>query len=192
MRTFILSILLTPALILSFSGITKGSETNMENQKSGKLDILISYERQSGPGSNQYAIWIENLEGELIKTIFVTSFTAQGGYVKRPACTPVWVEKAKPAELSNQQIDAFSGATPQSGNHIYTWDLTDNEGKSVKPGKYRFIIEVNIISKSMVVFKGIVDTEGEKSEIKTEPEYNTDETKNKGIITSVNAIYYPN
>ena len=67
-------------------------------KKATKLEVSFNYQRQNGPGSNQYAVWIENEKGEVVKTLFVTSFTTKGrvrgneqpmrGYVKRPACVP--------------------------------------------------------------------------------------------------------
>ncbi|MDR2037847.1 MAG: DUF2271 domain-containing protein [Bacteroidales bacterium] len=56
-----------------------------ENNGNGVLEITVSYVRQSGHGSNQYAVWIEDSVGKLVKTLYVTQFTAKGGYVRRPA-----------------------------------------------------------------------------------------------------------
>ena len=41
------------------------------------LEVSFDYQRQSGPGSNQYAVWIENEKGEVVKTLFVTSFSTK-------------------------------------------------------------------------------------------------------------------
>lgn len=35
----------------------------------GRLDITVSYEKQSGWSSNQYAVWIEDSDGNFVKTI---------------------------------------------------------------------------------------------------------------------------
>ena len=66
---------------------------------------------------------IENEKGEVVKTLFVTSFTTKGrvrgneqpmrGYVKRPNCVPTWVKTVKAESLSDQQLDGVTGATPQ-------------------------------------------------------------------------------
>ena len=68
------------------------------NAKVNKLEVSFDYERQAGPGSNQYAVWVEDVNGRVIKTLFVTSFTTKGrargneplvrGYKKRPLCVP--------------------------------------------------------------------------------------------------------
>ena len=44
----------------------------------GKVEITFDYVKKQGPGSNQYAVWIENEKNEVVKTLFVTSFTTKG------------------------------------------------------------------------------------------------------------------
>lgn len=88
-------------------------------QTAKSIELSFDYVKQSGPGSNQYAVWIENSKGEVVRTLFVTSFTTKGrargneelvrGYKKRPDCVPTWVKNAKADNLSDKQIDAFTG-----------------------------------------------------------------------------------
>ena len=73
--------------------------------KAQTLEVSFDYQRQAGPGSNQYAVWIENEKGDVVKTLFVTSYTTKGrarggeqpkrGYIVRPACVPTWVKTVK-------------------------------------------------------------------------------------------------
>ncbi len=160
-------------------------------QTDRELAVTVSYERQDGRGSNQYAVWIEDAAGKLVKTLYVTRYTAQGGYVSRPGCTPRWVEKADAKSLSQQQVDAFSGATPKSGSHTYTWDLTDEEGKKVAPGTYTFLVQgTYFFPDHQVLFKGSVDlSTPEEVRIQTTPEFSSDEVQNKGMIKEVTATY---
>ena len=70
----IISVILA-AMLLSVIAVAQSS------QKAGKanaLEVSFNYQRQAGPGSNQYAVWIENEKGEFVKTLFVTSYTAKG------------------------------------------------------------------------------------------------------------------
>lgn len=176
--------------LLSFIGFLLF--TAFSSHAAGKLEITVSYERQPGHGSNQYAIWIEDGNGGLVKTLFVTEFTAKGGYVKRPACVPVWVEKANPTAMTEKQIDAFSGATPKSGDHTYTWDLTDESGKTVKPGDYTFVVEATLTGGgSKVVFTDKVNIQGEQADFSPSPKFTSDDEKNKGMIKSVTARFVP-
>lgn len=153
------------------------------------LNINVDYEKQEGPGSNQWAIWIEDPQGYLVKTIFVTAFTADGGYIPRPACTPVWVSKADPSSLSGASIDAFSGATPASGLLTYKWDLTDNDGTPVDNGEYAFVVESTLFGDSEAIFKAPFTVGNKEMKISTKPVYSSDEEKNKEMIKSVNAEY---
>jgi Predicted periplasmic protein len=159
--------------------------------ENGRIEITVSYERQAGPGSNQYAIWFENAQGQLVKTLFVTNYTAQGGYEIRPDCTPMWVGKANPASLSKEEVDAFSGATPQTGDHIYTWDLTDDKGNPVTAGEYTFYFEATLLGKSKVIYKDVISVRGKEVSINPKPEFSSEETQNKGMIKSVKATYLP-
>ncbi|MBO6029420.1 MAG: hypothetical protein J6P75_09500, partial [Bacteroidales bacterium] len=68
----------------------------------GSLELSFQYNKQPGPGYNQYAVWIENVDGQVVKTLYVTEFTAKGrsrdgskparGYTYRTSCTPTWVQ----------------------------------------------------------------------------------------------------
>ena len=149
------------------------------------MRISVDYEKQPGHGSNQYAIWVEDAEGTLVKTLFVTSFTADGGYVPRPACTPIWVNKANPANLSVEEVDAISGATPQSGLQTYTWDLTDNNDTPVSNGTYIVIVEGTLYGDSEVIFKTPVTIGGKEKSFNTEMSFTSEDEKNKGMIKSV-------
>lgn len=180
------------ALLLFVWFILSEPASATEPAQKGKAEITVSYERQEGRGSNQYAVWIEDSGGNLVKTLYVTRFTAQGGYVPRPACTPKWVEKANPASLSQPQIDAFSGATPSTGDQTYIWDLTDSKGEKVKKGKYTFYVQGTLSGEQQVLFKGVFETGKKKAVIETTPEFSHENTNNKGMIKAVKAVYFPN
>ncbi|MCD8172599.1 MAG: DUF2271 domain-containing protein [Alistipes sp.] len=157
----------------------------------GELVISVAYERQDGPGSNQYAVYIENSSGEIVRTLYVTKFTADGGYVRRPACTPLWVNKSGVAAMTAGQIDAFSGSTPQSGLEQYTWDLRDDEGSRVAAGTYYFVVEGTYWGENQVLFRSAVTVGGGAVRIPASAEFNSDESKNRGMITEVYAEYWP-
>ncbi|MCC8096558.1 MAG: DUF2271 domain-containing protein [Tannerellaceae bacterium] len=161
------------------------------SQNNRKLEVTVAYERQDGRGSNQYAVWIEDNAGKLVKTLYVTRFTAEGGYVSRPGCTPQWAEKADAKNLSKEQVDAITGATPQTGNHTYTWDLTDTNGNKVADGEYTFLVQGTYnYPDHQVLFKGNVHlATPEEVRIETTPEFSSDEAENKGMIKEVTAKY---
>ena len=162
------------------------------------LEVSFNYQRQQGPGSNQYAVWIENEKGEVVKTLFVTSFTTKGrargneplvrGYVKRPACVPTWVKAAKANDLSDQQLDAVTGATPkESGTQTFTWDFTDQQGKAVKKGTYKVMVEATLFNASTITYSGTFSTQDKAGNITLTSQLTEPDEKHKDMVTEVKA-----
>ena len=52
-----------------------------------KQEVVFSFDfnKRFKLATNQFAVWIENDKGELVKTLFVTAFTAGKGWEKRRA-----------------------------------------------------------------------------------------------------------
>ena len=122
------------------------------------VEVDFEYNAMSGFASNQFALWVENESGDVVKTIFVTDFTgAKRGYKKREQSLNNWVAAAKPAQMSDSDLDAISYATPKSGAQHFTWDLTDSQGKIVPAGKYFIKLEGTLFQGSNVVYTGAVD-----------------------------------
>ena len=96
-------IALFAAILLAVPAIIQSKQEKAAKIKT--LEVSFNYQRQPGPGSNQYAVWIENDKGDVVRTLFITSYTTKGrtrpgeepmrGYVKRPNCVPTWVKQAK-------------------------------------------------------------------------------------------------
>ena len=161
-------LLAIPAMVQSKKG---------EAAKAKALEISFDYQRQAGPGSNQYAVWIENEKGDVVKTLFVTSYTTKGrarggeqpkrGYIVRPACVPTWVKTVKADEKTDQQLDAVTGATPQAGGtQTFTWDFTDEQGKTVPQGNYKVIVEATLFFDSDIIYSGTFSTKDKAGDIK--------------------------
>ena len=104
-------------------------------------EISFTFTRQSGAASNQYAIWIEDAQGQYVKTIFATRWTANGGYKNRPTSIPLWVKQSKLSTIPKTQVDAVSGATPPTSSVTYKWDGTDYNGAAAAAGDYVLILE---------------------------------------------------
>ncbi|MBR5716840.1 MAG: DUF2271 domain-containing protein [Bacteroidales bacterium] len=169
-------------------------------QKATSVEITFNYERQDGPGSNQYAIWVENAQGEVVRTLFVTSYTTKGrargdeelvrGYIKRPNCVPTWVKTVKANDLSDEELDVFTGATPQNnGIQTFTWDLKDQKGAVVPKGTYTIYVEGTLFFESIVMYQAKFSTDDEinKSLIFTETLTKEDEN-HKSMISNVTGI----
>ena len=161
--------------------------------------VSFDYERQSGSASNQFAVWIEDLDGSLVKTLYATRYTANGGYKNRPDSIPVWVEKSGLADMSEEAVDAVTGATPRAGGLEYVWDLTDAEGQTVPEGEYRYVVEGTLRWKNQVVFSGAITVGVEANLSEAEAEYTfegggsqqalTEASEEINMISAVKAEY---
>jgi hypothetical protein len=172
----------------------------MAQAKKGKtLEVSFNYLKQAGPGSNQYAVWIENEKGEVVKTLFVTSFTTKGrvrgneqpmrGYLKRPNCVPTWVKTVKAESLSDQQLDAVTGATPKAnGKQTFSWDFTDQQGKKVKDGKFYVKVEATLYQASSIVYTGSFSSKDKAGNVALTSKLTEPAESHQGMITDVKAV----
>ncbi len=195
MKKILTAIIVTVLLAIPAVALNMGDKT----AKPSSLEVSFNYQRQAGPGSNQYAVWIENEKGEVVKTLFVTSFTTKGrtrgneqpmrGYLKRPACVPNWVKAAKANDLSDQQLDAVTGATPQaSGTQVFTWDFTDQEGKSVKKGTYKVFVEATLFNASTIIYSGSFSTQDKTGNVTLTSQLTEPDEKHKDMLTDVKVV----
>ena len=170
-----------------------------QNKQGKTLEVSFDYQKQAGPGSNQYAVWIENEKGDVVKTLFVTSYTTKGrvrgneqpmrGYVKRPNCVPTWVKASKASDKSDQELDAFTGATPQAGGkQTFSWDFTDQQGKKVKDGKYCVKVEATLYQASNILYTGTFSTKDKAGNISLTSTLTEPAENHKNMITAVQAV----
>lgn len=129
---------------------------------SERLDITFDYQR-GGIASSQYAIWVEDAIGRPVRTIFVTRFTATRGFSERPDAVPTWVARANPAQMTPDQVDAVSGATPSNGRLHYIWDGKDDQGKTVSAGTYTVFLEGTLYWNTRVLYSAQVQWGGPSS-----------------------------
>ena len=151
---------------------------------SGEAVISFDYEKQSGSASNQYAVWIEGMDGKFIKTLFATKWTADGGYKTRPDSIALWAERSGLASMKKPETDAVSGATPKSGVQSYLWDLTDAEGEAVPPGKYMFFVEGTLRWKNFVLYSGVIEIGGVPDVARANAEFFYEASDRYGALTA--------
>ena len=194
LATMLLSV---PVIVLGIKA--SGEQEQVQSAPAKSLEISFNYQRQAGPGSNQYAVWIGNEKGEVVKTLFVTSYTTKGrtrpgeepvrGYVKRPASVPTWVKASKAQEQTDQQLDAFTGATPQTdGTQTFTWDFTDQQGKAVPKGTYTVNIEATLIFDSDIIYSGTFSTKDKAGDIALTSTITKEDESHKNMVTNVKAV----
>ena len=184
------------AMLVSVIAVAQSKKS--QGAKAQSLEVSFNYQKQAGPGSNQYAVWIENNKGEVVKTLFVTSYTTKGrtrageepmrGYVKRPNCVPTWVKASKASEKSDQQLDAFTGATPQAGGlQTFVWNFTDQQGKAVPQGTYKVLVEATLYQASDIIYSGTFSTKDKSGAVVLTSTLTQPDEKHQGMITDVKA-----
>jgi hypothetical protein len=167
----------------------------------GEVLIYLEYEKQSGSASNQFAVWIEDPDGQLVKTLYATRWTANGGYRNRPDAIALWVEKSGLASLPKSEVDAISGATPRTGAYLFSWDLTDVSGSPVLPGEYQFFVEGTLRWRNYVLHSGLIEVGGAATTAVADATFVyeasdrqaalTSDSPENSMITNVSASYTP-
>ena len=170
-------------------------------ESSGEVIVELNYEKQSGHASNQFAVWVEDAEGNYINTLYATKYTANGGFKNRPDSIFRWVAKSELALMDKDQVDAITSATPQQGAQCYTWDLTDTNGDPVQYGEYTVFVEGSLRWKNSVLFSGIIDVGDSPNTVKPNAEYTyeaadsqdalTNDSPENSMITDVTVRYIP-
>lgn len=151
-----------------------------------RAEIDFSYRRQGGPGSNQIAIWVEDARGDVVRTIYVSNFTAgEGGWRIRENSVPRWVRQAGIADMAAARIDAFTGATPSSGKVRQAWNGRDDAGNPVPVGNYRIFLEATLRQENQVLYSADVTVGGPAGEIRPKPEYRGADIPERAMIGDV-------
>jgi len=173
-------------MMLAFIASAAFAEGGTDTATKG-IEISFTYQRASTLASNQMAVWVEDADGAMVKTLLVTNFTAgRRGYRNREMSLPAWVAAAEPESMSDQEIDAVSSATPGQGRLAYLWDFTDSLGQSVPEGIYTIHVECTFFWESDVVYTAAIDTANLVDEIVVEMERTAPDTHdNENMITDV-------
>lgn len=140
---FLLSLLVA---VLSANCTAQETKTMRTAENTARtLIVSFDYTHSGTIASNQFAVWIEDDGGRVVKTLFVTSFTgSRRGYERRSETLPRWVQNAKPAAMAGAELDAVSSSTPRAGRQSFVWDFTDSAGNAVPAGTYRCYVEASI------------------------------------------------
>ena len=159
---------------------------------SGTVEITYVLHRTPTSGSNQVAVWVEDDDGNYVKSLYASKYAADGGFKQRPDTLPEWVGISDWENASPADVDAVSGATQSVGTQMVVWDLTDQSGAPVSNGTYIYKIEGNISRTNRVVWQGRIDVGGKGNTSMAEGIYHPADVSNKGsLLEEVKAVYSP-
>ncbi len=85
----------------------------------------------------QTAVWVEDSKGNFIAPIYVSAFSAN--IKEKQVHLPTWAKKSK----FDDSIVKITGASIDSGKHIFYWDNKDIEGNELRRGDYFVFAEVS-------------------------------------------------
>ena len=184
-KSILCKILLGLTALILAAGTAFAEDTSSESPTG--IEISFTYQRGTTIASNQLAVWVEDAEGAVVKTLLVTDFTAgRRGYRNRTMSLPVWVAAADPESMTDAEIDTVSGATPGQGELVYVWDFTNQSGERVPDGIYTVHVEGTFYWESDVLYTAVIDTTNLGNEIPVEIERTAPDThENENMISDV-------
>lgn len=157
----------------------------------GNVFVEFQYQRLTGTGSNQMAVWIETPSGNFVKSVFATQFTARGGWKTRDQALPAWVRQADVPAMTPEQLDAITSATPGTGEVVQVWDCTNAHGEFVDPGLYVVVLEGTLRGPAQVQYRATVEIGGDVVMVDAEPQYIGSSTTERAMIKDVKVRYEP-
>ena len=173
-------------------GISPLIAENGRERTGRRLEISFAYDRLILVASNQFAIWIEDMFGNHVATLYVTRYTAQVGHRRRPQSISGWVSAAQPGNMRRSELDAVAGATPRPGNYVVIWDLTDGRGNLVAGAEFRYFVKATMYIDDDVVYSGVIRMGEERWAYYPVPEFSNPHSELKAMIANVRVAFYPN
>ncbi|MCH5150237.1 MAG: DUF2271 domain-containing protein [Spirochaetales bacterium] len=162
------------------------------NKQNKQVEISIQWKQAAGFGSNQCAVWVEDENGNYVKTIYVSKFTGDGGFKKRPACLTLWRSKAEISDFVPIEIDAVTLPTPKNGANLYCWNLTDANNSPVPKGIYYLKVESNLRNEKRAVWTGKIDISKDQDSCDATVEYfsiEKNDAEKENTVTNVSIKY---
>lgn len=185
LNVFILGILLVSACTVSAYADQPVKSDDL------KGSVVVTYELLRIPthGSNQVAIWVEDASGKFIQTLFATKFTADGGYIRRPASLKTWIEKSDWKNATKDEIDGLSSATPAAGAQKVIWNCKDKNGKTVPKGTYTICMEGNLRTGNMMYAKALIKIGKKDQKVVADLSFVPEEGKAEPLFQNVSVEY---
>jgi hypothetical protein len=114
---------------------------------------------QSFAPSCQMAVWLENIDSSLVKTLFLSEYLSYGGYNEREICYD-WSSKAKWEDVTKEEFDAVTSATPGVGDVVLKLECDES---LIPEGRYIINVEVHLVNEYNELYSGELVVSGRKS-----------------------------
>jgi hypothetical protein len=117
----------------------------------GRLEVAFLYMPPTNVDPTYHtAIWLEDANGVLLKTLYVSQELSAGYYKTGQAC-PDWVKKAHWDKMPKADVDAVTAPTPNVGSETKVFDLAEY---GVAPGVYQFRFQMHVGEDHNVLYRG--------------------------------------
>jgi hypothetical protein len=102
------------------------------------------------------AIWLEDANGTLVKTLYVSQELSDKEYKMGNVC-PDWVKQAKWEAAPKNEVAAVTAPTPTVGTGEMSFDLAT---LGVAPGTYGFRFQMHVEDDHNVLYRGVITVGG--------------------------------
>ena len=157
----------------------------------GGKGVAVSFDflKKDGYSTNQIAVWVEDGDGNYIKTLYVTKFTAEGGWKVREQSLPLWVKSSDAENAGEDELSAVSSATPASGKVEIFWDLKDAAGNLVQGNSYVIKIEATVRAENAVLYTINTDVSEGTADADIGCTYTGEAAEDRDMISNVTAEF---
>lgn len=109
--------------------------------------VELEFDYRLNDEAAPFVIWVEDDEGNFIKTIFITNDCLQDieGTKQR---FPHWSAQIS-AKQKPEDFQELSSAEPKNGRLTYVWDTTNETDRSVQEGTYHMMLEGLVSGKNV-------------------------------------------
>lgn len=154
MKNFIrLNILLLALVCLH--GCGKQDKLSGENPTKPHNILEVSFVLSTCQGiqpSYQTVVWLEKEDGTYFKPLLVSEYLSFGGYDREGVCS-TWPGKNQWHDVSEQELDAVTTATPTIGRHVLRFACPE---EAIPAGKYQYVVEMHIVESYNIVSRGTI------------------------------------
>ena len=92
----------------------------------GSLEISFTFDKPKDvEPSYCAAIWLEDMDGNYVRSLLVTEYLSYGGYNDSTIC-PRWRSGADWDNVTDDEFDTVTQATPSVGSHVMTFACEDH------------------------------------------------------------------
>lgn len=181
--------------IFPFIGLFCTTTTDPEEHshtEPGYIEISYQITEVTDPvPSYQTVIWLESADSQFVKTIFVSTWLAYGGYAyERYKICPSWNSKADWENVSMEEFDAATGATPKISQNSTTFGFEEND---LEPGTYNCNIETHITANYNIRYSGEIIAKSDTFSVVPFPYYIPERHLDAGdVLNDVNMRYFFN